>query len=641
MMSGDGYSILTGHTSTFHTADYVVLAATLSVSAGIGFFYAIKDRNNVSTNEFLLGGRKMNVFPIAMSLLVTFLSALTILGTPSEVYAYNSMFWWICLGFVVATLGAVRIFIPFFYRLGTTSVFEYLEMRFDKSVRFIVSLLFVIQIMLYMSFVLYAPCLALSAVTGLSLWGSVLSVGIVATLYTALGGMKAVVWTDTFQAFIIIAGLVAILIRGSVVMGGFDKAWGDCLPTIQDYVPCFDIDPTTRHSFWSLVVGGGFMWMSLYGVNQAQVQRALSCRSIAKAQVALVLNTFFLIIVISMCCMIGIVMYAFYSDCHPVSFNNLISRTDQTLPLLVMDILGVYPGIPGMFVSSLLSGSLSSISSGLNAVSAVVPGDLIKPWCCSSISDRASAIMSKVIVALSGSTIILLSFAVSRMGTLFQAAAAATSLLNGPIFGIFVLGMFFPWANSKGAIVGSITSVAFMTWIGVGAFVHRTGSRVRSPVFTHGCNWNVTMETPLHNNTMFVTTTTNILDSNTTTVAVTTETSSSVFLPLYSLSYMYYTPTAMAVLVLAGLVTSLLSGPRKPSTLDPRLISPLFDRLFPFLPEMLLQPLRCGVDHDRHKQSYSLPSVLSQDESPTCKPAITPADDRTADQGLTLLHTYT
>ncbi|XP_067673804.1 sodium-coupled monocarboxylate transporter 1-like [Haliotis asinina] len=637
-MSGDGYSIHTGHINTFHVADYVVLAATLSVSAGIGLYYAIKDRNNLSTSEFLLGGRKMNVFPIAMSLLVTFLSALTILGTPAEVYAYNSMFWWICLGVVVATLGAARIFIPFFYRLGTTSVFEYLEMRFDKRVRLIVSLLFVIQIMLYMSFVLYAPCLALSAATGLSLWGCVLSVGIVATMYTALGGMKAVVWTDTFQAFIILTGLVSILIRGSIVMGGFDKAWMMAYRRSRIVFHDFDTDPTTRHSFWSLVVGGGCMWMSLYGVNQAQVQRALSCRTIAKAQVALVLNTIFLIIVISMCCMIGIVMYAFYSDCHPVDFNNLISRTDQTLPLLVMDILGVYPGVPGMFVSSLLSGSLSSISSGLNAISAVVPSDLIKPWCCSSISDRASAIMSKVTVALSGATIMLLSFLVSRMGTLFQAAAAATSLLNGPIFGIFVLGMFFPWANSKGAIVGSITSVAFMMWIGVGAFVHRAGSSVRSPVFTHGCNWNVTMETPLDNNTMLATTPTIILDSNATTVAMATDTSSSVFLPLYSLSYMYYTPTAMAVLVLVGLVSSLLTGPHKPSTLDPRLISPLFDRLFPFLPDMLLKPLRCGVDHGLDKQSYSLPSVLSQDESPTCKPDLTLVDEQTAEQCSTLRH---
>ncbi|XP_071107426.1 sodium-coupled monocarboxylate transporter 1-like [Haliotis cracherodii] len=636
-MDGDGYSIVTGQVRTFHTADYVVLAATLTVSAGIGFFYAVKDRNNVSTSEFLLGGRKMHVIPIAMSLLVTFLSALTILGTPAEVYTYNSMFWWICVGFVLATVGAVRVFIPFFYRLGTTSVFEYLEMRFGRSVRFIVSLLFVIQIMLYMSFVLYAPCLALSAVTGLSLWGSVLSVGVVATMYTALGGMKAVVWTDTFQAFIILAGLFAILIRGSAVVGGFDKAWMIADKRSRIVFHDFDTDPTTRHSFWSLVVGGGFMWMSLYGVNQAQVQRALSCRSITKAQIALVLNTVFLIIVISMCCMIGIVMYAFYSDCHPVKFNNLISRTDQTLPLLVMDILGVYPGIPGMFVSSLLSGSLSSISSGLNAISAVVPGDLIKPWCCSHISDRSSTIMSKVIVALSGSIIMLLCFVVSRMGTLLQAAAAATSLLNGPIFGIFVLGMFFPWANTKGAIVGSITSVAFMAWIGVGAFVHRTASSVRSPIFTHGCNWNVTMDT---NNTVPMTTASTVLESNVTTLAMTTDASSSVFLPLYSLSYMYYTPTAMAVLVLVGLGTSLLTGPRQPSTLDPRLISPLFDRLFPCLPEMLLKPLRCGVDHGLDTQGYNVASVLSGDDSSFGKAIRTQADTSAADKGLTLLHTY-
>nr|KAG5697884.1 hypothetical protein BaRGS_017141 [Batillaria attramentaria] len=212
------YSINTGVVRKFGTVDYVLFVLTLLISAGIGVFYAIWDRKRNTTQEFLLGGKKMNIFPVAMSLMVTFMSALTLLGNPAEIYNYNTMFWWLIVAFMVAMPGAAFIFIPFYYKLGVTSTFEYLEMRFNKPVRLLSSSLLILQTLLYMAFLLYAPSLALNAVTGINLWGSVVGMGFV-------GGMKAVLWTDTFQAGVIYAGLLAVLIKGSMVQGGFGNAW--------------------------------------------------------------------------------------------------------------------------------------------------------------------------------------------------------------------------------------------------------------------------------------------------------------------------------------------------------------------------------------------------------------------------------
>ena len=120
----DQYSYETGEKRTFHVADYIVCGLTLAGSAAIGLFYAIKDRKRTTTEEYLLAGRGMHPLPVALSLVSTFISAITILGTPAEVYVHTTMYWWICPGMLIAAGGAAFIYVPVFYRLGITSVFE-------------------------------------------------------------------------------------------------------------------------------------------------------------------------------------------------------------------------------------------------------------------------------------------------------------------------------------------------------------------------------------------------------------------------------------------------------------------------------------------------------------------------------------
>lgn len=118
------YSFQTGERKTFHAADYAVFGCTLALSAAIGIFYAIKDRRKNSTEEYLLAGRSMNPFPVAMSLVSSFVSAIMIIGTPAEVYVNSTMYGWIAVGMIITATGAAHIFIPVFYNLGVTSVFQ-------------------------------------------------------------------------------------------------------------------------------------------------------------------------------------------------------------------------------------------------------------------------------------------------------------------------------------------------------------------------------------------------------------------------------------------------------------------------------------------------------------------------------------
>ena len=118
------YSFETREIAPFTTLDYGLFGLMLAFSACIGLFYAIKDRNNVNTKEFLLAGGKMNPIPVALSILASFMSAITLLGTPAEMYNYSTMYFYIGLGYLLVVAAAAHIFIPVFYKLRVTSAYE-------------------------------------------------------------------------------------------------------------------------------------------------------------------------------------------------------------------------------------------------------------------------------------------------------------------------------------------------------------------------------------------------------------------------------------------------------------------------------------------------------------------------------------
>ncbi|XP_046554577.1 sodium-coupled monocarboxylate transporter 2-like [Haliotis rubra] len=585
------YSINTGKIQTFGVADYTITVAMLVSSAAIGVFYVIKDRHHNNVNEYLLGGRRMHYIPVSMSLLVTYLSALSLLGAPVEVYRTNTMLFWFGISVAIGCAVVGRVFLPFFYQLGITNVFQYLEKRFGKRVRTLALTCFLIQALFYTSVVVYAPSLAVSAVTGFNVWGIAIVLGAVSTIYTALGGMKAVLWTDTLQGSIMVIGCVVLVVKGSAAVGGFSNAWAIAENRSRIKIDDFSFDPKTTHSVWAYLFGAGTMWVGTYGTQQAEVQRALSCSSLRSAQIALGINAVGYMIVYILLVMVGVIMFAFYSDCHPVSFN-IIDKDDQLLPLMVMDILGDVPALPGLIISSILCGSLSTISSILNALGTVIPDQLIKPYFLKHLSDKGDMRLAKLSVLICGVVVICASYVISLVGALFQGVMMIIPVLHGPMAGIFCLAMFCPWANRKGAVSGYLMGIFITAWICFGSFATRSPSHSVT-LLTHGCNWNLTFSS----NNVTSDTTTEAMMSHVSANTSHTE-SQDPFYPMYRLSYLYYSLVATVVVSVVGSIVSLLTGPVKPESVDPRLVCPLFDKLLPFLPERVLKPLRFGVDYE-------------------------------------------
>ncbi|KAL5009026.1 hypothetical protein ScPMuIL_014607 [Solemya velum] len=210
--------------SMLSVADLVVVGVFLVISLGIGIYYGCTGGKQSTPEEYLVGNRQMAMFPVALSLFVTFQSSVSLIGVPGEIYTYGSIFILIYFGLVISYFVGVVTIVPLMYPLGITSAYEYLERRFEsRAVRILGTLVSMLTTLLYMGTVLLSPALAIEAVADVPLWISLVLVGLVGTVYTALGGIKSVVWTDVFQCAILSIGLIIVLIKGSIDIGGFGK----------------------------------------------------------------------------------------------------------------------------------------------------------------------------------------------------------------------------------------------------------------------------------------------------------------------------------------------------------------------------------------------------------------------------------
>ncbi|KAJ3606198.1 hypothetical protein NHX12_025719 [Muraenolepis orangiensis] len=555
----------------FSTVDYVIFVLLLVASAGIGLYYAFSGGRQRTTQEFLLADRSMSCLPVSLSLLATFQSAVAILGAPSEVYTFGTQYWFLGCSYFLGLLIPAHVFIPVFYRLRLSSAYEYLELRFNKTVRICGTITFIFQMVIYMGVVLYAPALALNAVTGFDLWGAVFAMGLVCTLYTALGGLKAVIWTDVFQTVVMFAGQLAVIVVGTSQAGGIHEVWRKAINGSRIASLDLNPDPLERHTFWTLGVGGVFLMLALYGVNQAQVQRYLSSRTEREAIMSCYVVFPCQQIVLCMGCLMGLVMYARYEEDSPLD-RGYVKTNDQMVLYFVMDVFKDLPGLPGLFVACLFSGALSTISSAFNSLATVTMEDLIKPH-FPAMTDAKATLLSKALALAYGLVCLAMAYVASLMGSVLQAAFSIFGMVGGPLLGVFCLGMFFPWANSTGALVGLASGLAMAFWIGIGSFI----TRMPGPVPLPGVNATLP---PLLGNMTTVAVTTLVS-------AVTGKTRPSGVQAIYSLSYMWYRPM-------------------KERDLTPGTVFPVLGTLLFFLPERYKEKLCCITPLAHHKASTAL-----------------------------------
>uniref|UniRef100_A0A671WHC7 Solute carrier family 5 member 6 n=1 Tax=Sparus aurata TaxID=8175 RepID=A0A671WHC7_SPAAU len=549
----------------FTVVDFVIFGVLLAASLGIGLYHALSGGRQRTTQEFLMADRSMKCLPVSLSLIASFQSAVAIIGVPAEIYTHGTQYWFIGCAYILGLLIPAHVFIPILYRLRLSSAYQYLELRFSKPVRICGTLTFIFQMVIYMGVCVYTPAFALNAVTGFELWGTVLATGLVCTLYTTIGGLKAVIWTDVFQTLVMFAGQLAVIVVGVQKTGGVSEVWRKVWEGNRISALDLNPDPTERHTFWTLGVGGVFLMLSLYGVNQAQVQRYLSARTEKDANIYIFFcQTFWHI--------------GTLSDLYVIVHAKQTRRCfPQMVISFVMDMLQGLPGLPGLFIACLFSAALSTISSAFNSLATVTMEDLIKPHFPAMTEARAT-LLSKALAMSYGLLCLAMAYLTHLMGdSVLQVALKIFGMVGGPILGLFCLGIFFPWANSTGALAGLGAGLAVAFWVGIGSIVTRS-SGTKSLLPACGVV---------------------LLSDNTTTAIQTALGNVTLSRPsglkrFYSLSYMWYSAFNCSTVILIGLIISFLTGPMKAEDVTPGTVYPLLGKLLCFLPERHKKKL-CGV----------------------------------------------
>ncbi|XP_043479818.1 putative sodium-dependent multivitamin transporter [Leptopilina heterotoma] len=580
-------------TATLGWIDFFVIFLMLGVSSSIGIYYRLTGGRQKTTQEYYTANRSMGVFPIGMALMVSFMSAITLLGVSSENYIFGTQFVVINISYIIGTPIVCYFYMPVFFKLQATSAYEYLEKRFGMSARLTASFIYWIQLLLYSGVVLYAPALALEATTGLSKNLSIVLIGVVCTFYSTVGGIKAVLITDLFQGFLMFFAVLVVIGTAAYSVGGISEIWNIAQEGGRIQFDSISLDPTVRHTYWSLIIGGLFTFLSLYGVNQVQVQRLMTVRKIKSARLALWLSLPILMCLSVLTCFSGLAMYTKYRRCDPVK-EGRINLPDMLLPLYVMDTLSHLPGVPGFFIAGIFSAGLSTISAALNSLSAVSLEDYIKPlyrkFTKNELPDSRSLVIGKLLAVIFGILSIALAFLAQYLGGVLQASLTIFGVVGGPLLAIFTLGMISQMATQRGAVIGTLISLIFSFWM---AFGQPRPRALTLPVYTDGCDAQ------------------NLLTPTNTTLLNRADNSS--FFYLYRISYMWYCPIGFVIAIVIGFfisfVENMVSG-RKEEYKDPNLFFPMVAKRLrrkqrKLYPNIMTQKDNIQIDSSSHSDRSS------------------------------------
>jgi SSS family transporter len=429
--------------------DLAILLSYMAVSTIVGISFAKNEKTTL--DDFLLADRKANKFLIGISIFAALFSAATYLGAPAEVYLHSFSYTLVLLGLIWATAVTGFVFVPRFLLPGVFSAYEILQRKSSKAVRLLGALSFILRSLLWLAIAIYAPALALEQLAGIPMHVALIANAALATCYTALGGMRGVIWTDFLQCLVLVGGQLAILITIIGRVPGGLPAVLHIASQGNKFALSTSFDPHVRVTIWGLLIGGGVGFLIQMATDQIAVQRYLSVRNVKEARESLWVKLCISLPVVSIFYFTGVALYAFYQlHSNPLA-TGAVRTPDQILPYFVRSELPI--GMPGLLAAALSSASMSAVSGGLNAMVTVTLTDIPQSlgwWQSGSLSAQLRA--ARVLTVLYGLLILGLSFVAERFGTLVQATAAIIGIAGGPLLGLFVL-VLFPWQTKGWAMI--------------------------------------------------------------------------------------------------------------------------------------------------------------------------------------------
>lgn len=442
-----------------------VLILELVLSLGVGIYYGVRQK---TSEEYIRGGRKMSLLPVCMSMAVTFTSAISIQGLPAEVYVYGIEICFYSFAFLAGIL-IIFTFLPIFYELKLTSVYEYFLLRYNSRVLYKCASFLgcLIQIM-YSALVILGPAEAVESLFGIPTVYNIFMISSICIIYTSIGGIQGVIWTDVVQSCIMFSATITVILFGLINIGvkTIWKELSDNGRTALHYSP----DIRNRTSIWLFM----YNLTSVYHcfTMQSAVARYTGVKNIKQAKFVIIYGCVGILAFDILSISAGAIVFAFYSltGCGPLE-SKAISSVNQILPYFVMNELN-YPGLPGLFVAALIAAGLSTASSTLNAAAIVCLQDFILPL-YPNVSEPRKNILLKGVTVIIGCLTIAVSYACKfSPGSIVEMFATVINSLVAPIGTAFIIAATIPFSGPRAILIGGICGLILPMWINVGTMVN-------------------------------------------------------------------------------------------------------------------------------------------------------------------------
>lgn len=463
-----------GLTGGLGALDYTVIAVYAVGMLAVGAYYA---RKVETAEDYYLGGRRMRPSMVGLSLFATLISTISYLAVPGEVMGHGpiaSLMYLAALPIIYLVVGFLLI--PHITKLPITSAYELLEKRLGMPARLMGSTIFLLIRFVWMGLVVYTASRAVVTAMGLgdgALMPTIVMVGAVTVIYSSMGGLRAVVLTDSIQCLLLLVAAVVCVVIITVKMGGFSwfpTEWSDT----WDTQPLFSLDPTVRVTMVGSLIATTVWWICTAGSDQMAIQRYLATRDAKSARKAFLVNNFADVSVNLTLVCLGFALLGFFRAHYPdlISSVGEEKKVDYLFPLFVVNYMKF--GMAGLVMAGMLAAAMSSLSSGVNSASTVINSDFM-PLFLRRVLDEATKVRyGKWVSAVIGVIIICLALVVGNIrGNLFEVTQKTSNLLVSPLFSLFFLALFVKRANTFCAMFagayGFVVAIVVAFWDLTGA----------------------------------------------------------------------------------------------------------------------------------------------------------------------------
>lgn len=453
--------VLLASQPNFGWVNYSVLVIYFIAMIGMGVLFS---KRMLSTHDFFKAGGRIPWWAAGISIFGTQLSAITFMAIPAKTYMTNWLYIPTVLGPILFAPFVIYCILPFYSRLNVTTAYEYLEFRFNVWVRLVCSVSFILLQLGRLSIVLLLPSIALSVVTGIDIYVCIILMGIVATLYTTLGGIEAVIWTDVVQVVVLLsAAILSFVLIAHNTEGGFSELLARAAAEEKLHMADwrFDLARATVFVLFLQILGN---FGGPYVNDQTVIQRYLTTRDEKAAArsvwtgVAVTLPCSFLFFGL------GTLLFLFYAE-QPARLNPALESPEMIFPWFIIYELPV--GVSGLVIAGVFAAAMSSLDSSLNSIATAIVTDMYRRFKMKA-TEKSCLQLAKAITVFFGivATAVSLFMVTADIKSLWDQMFALVGLITGGLGGVFLLGIFTKKVNSAGALTGMAIStvVQYVVW---------------------------------------------------------------------------------------------------------------------------------------------------------------------------------